>query len=104
VLHLRTRAALGGSWQAVLLPRPAPGGRTARPARANQFAWEAKTLVAAGLEPYDALAAATINGGRLLGEPSAGLLAQGGPADFLLVHDDPLSDPGSLWLVWRTSW
>jgi imidazolonepropionase-like amidohydrolase len=104
VLHLRTRTALERPGQAVLLPRPAPGGRTARPARANQFAWEAKTLVAAGLEPYDALAAATINGGRLLGEPSAGLLAQGGPADFLLVHDDPLSDPGSLWLVWRTSW
>ena len=37
--------------------------------RANQLAWEVETLVAAGLEPYDALAAATDNGGRLLGEP-----------------------------------
>jgi imidazolonepropionase-like amidohydrolase len=72
--------------------------------RANQLAWEVETLVAAGLDPYDALAAATVNGGRLLGEPGAGLLAQGGPADFLLVHGDPLSDPGSLWRVWRTSW
>jgi imidazolonepropionase-like amidohydrolase len=72
--------------------------------RANQLAWEVETLVAAGLEPYDALAAATINGGRLLGEPGAGVLAQGGPADFLLVHGDPLSDPRSLWRVWRTSW
>jgi hypothetical protein len=44
------------------------------------------------------------DGGRLLGEPGAGVLAQGGPADFLLVHGDPLSDPGSLWRVWRTSW
>ena len=26
------------------------------------------------------------------------------PADFLLVHGDPLTDPGSLWRVWRTSW
>ncbi|MFL6184943.1 MAG: amidohydrolase family protein [Actinomycetes bacterium] len=72
--------------------------------RANQLAWEVETLVAAGLEPYDALAAATIAGGRLLGESGAGVLAQGGPADFLLVHGDPLSDPGSLWRVWRTSW
>jgi imidazolonepropionase-like amidohydrolase len=72
--------------------------------RANQLAWEVGTLVAAGLDPYDALAAATVNGGRLLREPEAGVLRQGGPADFLLVHGDPLSDPGSLWRVWRTSW
>jgi imidazolonepropionase-like amidohydrolase len=62
--------------------------------RANQLAWEVQTLVAAGLEPYDALAAATVNGGRLLGEPGAGVLTQGGPADFLLIHGDPLTDPG----------
>jgi imidazolonepropionase-like amidohydrolase len=72
--------------------------------RANQLAWEVETLVAAGLEPYEALAAATVNGGRLLGEPGAGALEQGGPADFLLVHGNPLTDPGSLWRVWRTSW
>ena len=72
--------------------------------RANQLAWEVETLVTAGLEPYDALAAATVNGGRLLGEPGAGVLEQGAPADFLLVHGDPLSDPGSLWRVWRISW
>ena len=72
--------------------------------RANQLAWEVESLVAAGLEPYDALAAATVNGGRLLGEPGAGVLEAGGPADFLLVHGDPLSDPSSLWRVWRISW
>jgi imidazolonepropionase-like amidohydrolase len=72
--------------------------------RANQLAWEVETLVTAELEPYDALAAATVNGGRLLGEPSAGVLEQGSPADFLLVHGDPLTDPSSLWRVWRTSW
>jgi hypothetical protein len=33
MLHLRTRAALGRSWQAILLPRPTPGGRAAGPAR-----------------------------------------------------------------------
>jgi hypothetical protein len=50
------------------------GGGGLRP---NQPPWEVQTLVAAGLEPSDALAAATINGGRLLGEPGAGVLAQG---------------------------
>jgi imidazolonepropionase-like amidohydrolase len=72
--------------------------------RANQLAWEVQTLVAAGIPPVDALRAATVNGGRLLGEPDAGALREGGPADFVLVHGDPLSDPAALWRVWRTSW
>ncbi|HVQ89563.1 MAG TPA: amidohydrolase family protein [Mycobacteriales bacterium] len=72
--------------------------------RANQLAWEVQTLVAAGLPAADALAAATVNGGRLLGEPDAGVLREGGPADFVLVHGDPLSDPAALWRVWRTTW
>jgi imidazolonepropionase-like amidohydrolase len=72
-------------------------------ARANQLAWEVESLVAAGLEPWQALAAATWRGGELLGEPDAGVLRDGGPADFLLVHGDPLSDPAALWRVWRIS-
>jgi imidazolonepropionase-like amidohydrolase len=72
--------------------------------RANQLAWEVQTLVAAGLSPAAALAAATVNGGRVLGEPEAGRLREGGPADFVLVHGDPLSDPAALWRVWRTTW
>jgi imidazolonepropionase-like amidohydrolase len=72
--------------------------------RANQLAWEVGSLVAAGLEPVDALAAATWRGGELLAEPEAGVIREGGPADFFLVHGDPLSDPAALWRVWRTSW
>jgi imidazolonepropionase-like amidohydrolase len=72
--------------------------------RANQLAWEVESLVAAGLEPWEALAAATWRGGELLGEPDAGVLRKGGPADFFLVHGDPLSDPASLWRVWRVAW
>lgn len=68
--------------------------------RANQLAWEVEALVDAGLEPYEALAAATCNGGRLLGEPDAGVLRVGGPADMVFVHGDPLSDPSALWRVW----
>jgi len=62
------------------------------------------SLVAAGLEPVDALAAATWRGGELLGEADAGVLSEGGPADFFLVHGDPLSEPEALWRVWRTGW
>jgi imidazolonepropionase-like amidohydrolase len=76
------------------------GGST----RANQMAWEVESLVEAGLEPHEALAAATWRGGELLGEASAGTISEGGPADFFLVHGNPLSDPSSLWRVWRVAW
>jgi imidazolonepropionase-like amidohydrolase len=72
--------------------------------RANQLAWEVEALVEAGLEPWEALAAATWHGGRLLGEVDAGVIREGGPADFFLVHGDPLSDPSTLWRVWRVAW
>ena len=72
-------------------------------ARANQLPWEAECLVAAGLEPWQALASLTWRGGELLGEPTAGVIAEGGPADFSLVHGDPLSDPTALWRVWRVA-
>ncbi len=68
--------------------------------RANQLAWEVQCLVEAGLPPWQALAAATRNGGALLQEQDAGVLREGGPADFFLVHGDPLSDPAALWRVW----
>jgi imidazolonepropionase-like amidohydrolase len=76
------------------------GGST----RANQLAWEVESLVSAGLEPWEALGAATWRGGELLGEPEAGVIREGGPADFCLVHGDPLSDPTALWRVWRVAW
>jgi imidazolonepropionase-like amidohydrolase len=72
--------------------------------RANQMAWEIESLVGAGLEPHEALAAATWRGGELLGEESAGTLSEGGPSDFFLVHGDPLSDPSAMWRVWRMAW
>jgi imidazolonepropionase-like amidohydrolase len=72
--------------------------------RANQLAWEVECLVGAGLEPWQALAAATWRGGELLSEPDAGVIREGGPADFFLVHGDPLSDPAALWRVWRVGW
>ncbi|HYM84499.1 MAG TPA: amidohydrolase family protein [Candidatus Dormibacteraeota bacterium] len=72
--------------------------------RAGELAWEVESLVRAGLEPWQALASATWRGGELLGEPGAGVIAEGGPPDFFLVHGDPLSDPAALWRVWRVAW
>ena len=76
------------------------GGST----RANQLAWEVECLVESGLEPWEALGAATWRGGELLGEPDAGVIRESGPADFCLVHGDPLSDPTALWRVWHVAW
>jgi imidazolonepropionase-like amidohydrolase len=72
--------------------------------RANHLAWEVESLVDAGLEPWEALGAATWRGGQLLGIPEAGTIREGGRADLVLVHGDPLSDPSALWRVWWTSW
>ena len=72
--------------------------------RANQLAWEVESLVEAGLEPWEALAAVTWRAGAILGEDDAGRIREGGPADFFLVHGDPLSDPSALWRVWRIGW
>jgi imidazolonepropionase-like amidohydrolase len=72
--------------------------------RAGQLAWEVESLVRAGMEPWEALGAATWRGGQLLGEADAGSIREGGPADFMLVHGDPLSDPSTLWRVWHVAW
>jgi imidazolonepropionase-like amidohydrolase len=76
------------------------GGST----RADQLAWEVECLVEVGFEPWQALGAATWQGGELLREPEAGVIREGGPADFALVHGDPISDPTALWRVWRVAW
>jgi len=46
-------------------------------ARANQMAWEVEALVEAGLEPWEALAAATWKAGQILDEPDVGQLRGG---------------------------
>jgi len=68
--------------------------------RAGHLAWEVELLVAAGLEPHEALASATRHGGDLYGVAHAGRVEVGLPADLVLVHGDPLSDPRALWRVW----
>src|SRR5207245_464684 len=73
------------------------GGGSVRP---GHLAWEVELLVAAGLEPYEALAAATWRGGELLGN-GVGTITQGGAANVVVVHGDLLADPAALWRVWR---
>jgi imidazolonepropionase-like amidohydrolase len=72
-------------------------------ARANQLPWEIECLVQAALEPWQALASVTWRGGELLGEPDAGVIRAGGPADFSLVHGDPCTDPTAMWRIWRVA-
>jgi imidazolonepropionase-like amidohydrolase len=74
------------------------GGGSVRP---GHLAWEVELLVRAGLQPHEALAAATWVGGELLGIPGAGKLDVGASGDVVLVHGDPLADPGALWRVWQ---
>ncbi len=71
--------------------------------RAGQLAGEVELLVQAGLKPWEALAAATWRGGELM-ENDAGTLREGGPADFLLVHGNPLENVSALWRVWWVGW
>jgi imidazolonepropionase-like amidohydrolase len=72
-------------------------------ARAGVLAGEVEALVEAGLQPWEALGAATWRGGELLGEPDAGTIREGAPAEFVLVEGDPLSDPSVLWRIWRAA-
>jgi imidazolonepropionase-like amidohydrolase len=54
---------------------------------------ELDQLVAAGLSPYDALAAATVNPARFLGlRGEVGVVKGGGRADLLLLEADPLEN------------
>ena len=71
--------------------------------RANQMAWEVECLISAGMEPWQALGAATWMGGDLLREQYAGRLTVGGPADFFAVHGNPLDEPAALWRVWKVA-
>src|SRR5262249_37440376 len=53
---------------------------------------ELALLVAAGLTPYAALRAATIDAGDFLGDPRDGRVAAGAHADLVLLDGDPLAD------------
>jgi imidazolonepropionase-like amidohydrolase len=53
---------------------------------------ELRELVAAGLTPYQALRAATVEPARFFGDSAAGAVRPGAHADLLLLDADPLAD------------
>lgn len=66
------------------------------PPRPGNLAEEVELLVRAGLPTHEALASATWVGGEVLGVAGLGRIAEGAPADLVLVDGDPLADPGAL--------
>lgn len=62
---------------------------------------ELELLVRAGLEPYQALAAATTVAARVLGREDRGRVAEGLRADLVLVEGDPWRDVGAMQRVRR---
>lgn len=52
---------------------------------------------------WEVLAGATWRAGDLLGEPEAGRIRVEGPADFFLVHGNPLTDARALSRVWMVA-
>jgi imidazolonepropionase-like amidohydrolase len=53
---------------------------------------ELLALTEAGLSPAEALRTATVDAAALLGLAGAGEIVRGGPADFMVVEGDPLTD------------
>jgi imidazolonepropionase-like amidohydrolase len=57
---------------------------------------EMQMLVELGMEPYQAVQCATINGARLMGiEDIVGTIEAGKQADLVLLEDNPLLNPGT---------
>ncbi len=59
-------------------------------------------MVEAGLQPWEALAAATWRGGELLGEAEAGVIREGGPAtsSWCTVIFSPIPPPSGVYGGW----
>jgi imidazolonepropionase-like amidohydrolase len=62
------------------------------PPRPGNYALELELLLRAGLEPFEALGAATWVAGEVIGVPGVGTLAVNGSADVVVVDGDILSD------------
>jgi len=57
---------------------------------------ELQNLVEAGLTPYAAIKAGTVNAAAFLGDDSFGMVKSGKRADLILVSDNPLADVSSV--------
>ena len=68
-------------------------------ARHGRIAREAELMVECGLEPRDALIAATSSASKLIGEDQRGTIEKGKIADLVLLDANPLENVGALRLI-----
>jgi imidazolonepropionase-like amidohydrolase len=68
-------------------------------ARHGRIAREVELMVECGMEPLDALLAATSNAAKLLDESERGTIAVGKIADLVLLDANPLEDLKGLRLI-----
>ena len=97
-LRQGSRAAVIGAVRAgvqIALGTDAGGGA----ARHGRIAREAELMVECGLEPRDALIAATSSASKLIGEDERGTIEKGKVADLVLLDADPLENVSALRLV-----
>ncbi len=68
-------------------------------ARHGRIAREAELMVECGMEPRDALLAATSNAASLIGESDRGTIEEGKVADLVLLDANPLENISALRLI-----
>src|SRR6266699_992500 len=68
-------------------------------ARHGRIAREAELMVECGMEPQDALIAATSNAAKLIGEDERGTIEEGKIADVVLLDANPLENIGALRMI-----
>ena len=97
-LRQGSRAAVTGAIRSgvqIALGTDAGGGA----ARHGRIAREAELMVECGLEPRDALIAATSTASKLIGEDERGTIEKGKIADLVLLDANPLENVGALRLI-----
>jgi imidazolonepropionase-like amidohydrolase len=97
-LRQGSRAAVMGAVRAgvqIALGTDAGGGA----ARHGRIAREAELMVECGMEPRDALMAATSNAANLIGEDERGTIEEGKIADLVLLDANPLENISALRLI-----
>ena len=97
-LRRGSRAAVSAAFKAgvqIALGTDAGGGA----ARHGRIAREAELMIECGMEPHDALMAATSSAARLIGEDDRGVIEEGRIADLVLLDSDPLENIGGLRLI-----
>jgi len=68
-------------------------------ARHGRIAREAELMVECGMEPRDALVAATSNAAKLIGEDERGIIEEGKIADMVLLDANPIENIGALRMI-----